>query len=197
MHIKYFTRCTNKWCVAHDYEDVKMKLFILSLEEDALDWYKDMPDNKFKMLKVLLDAFIEKWGEKKYQRHLLSTLNSIKKNDNETMVELNKRFNELVSSMHTDIKPPTDVILIYHVEAFGGEMRYQLRDKEPLNLKSSQDIEVKIDKNMQALGKSNLPGFSRGISSSQTKAKDKAVVAAPENKDPNFDPLKAITQMVK
>jgi hypothetical protein len=36
-HIKSFMRCINKWCDAHDYEDVKMNLFVLSLEEDASD----------------------------------------------------------------------------------------------------------------------------------------------------------------
>jgi hypothetical protein len=118
------------------------------LEEDALDWYAYMPDNKFKTLKDLTDAFIEKWGEKKDHHQLLAALNLVKKNENETMDEFNKRFNELVSNMHTNIKPPDDAILIYYVEAFGGEMRYQLRDKEPLNLKSTQEITVKIDKNM-------------------------------------------------
>jgi hypothetical protein len=68
-------------------------------------------------------------------------------------------------------------------------MRYQLRDKEPLNLKAAQDIAVKIDKNMHASRKSNLPGFNRGSSFRQTEAKDKAAAAAPENKDPNFDPV--------
>jgi hypothetical protein len=41
MHVKSFMRCINKWCAAHDYEDVKMKLFVLSLEDDASDWYED------------------------------------------------------------------------------------------------------------------------------------------------------------
>jgi hypothetical protein len=50
---------------------------------------------------------------------------------------------------------------------------------------------------MQALGKSNIPSFSRGSTSRQTKAKDKVAAAAPENKDPNFDPLKVVTEMVK
>jgi hypothetical protein len=35
MHVKSFMRCINKWFVAHDHEDVKMKLFVLSLEYDA------------------------------------------------------------------------------------------------------------------------------------------------------------------
>jgi hypothetical protein len=41
MHVKSFMRCINKWFVAHDHEDVKMKLFVLSLEEDASDGYED------------------------------------------------------------------------------------------------------------------------------------------------------------
>jgi hypothetical protein len=41
-------------------------------------------------------------------------------------------------------------------------MRYQLRDKELTNLKVAQEMATKIDKNMQASGKSNLPGFTRG-----------------------------------
>jgi hypothetical protein len=195
MHVKSFMRCINKWCAAHDYEDVKMKLFVLSLEDDASDWYEDKPDNTFKTLKDLIDAFTEKWGEKRDHRHLLAALNTMKKNENETMDEFNKRFNELVSSMHKDIKPPKSAILIYYIEAFGGEMRYQLRDKEPTDLKTAQETAIKIDKNMQASGKSNLPGFTRGSSSRQSDPKEKAAI--PDNKDPSYDPLKAITEMVK
>ena len=93
-----------------------------------------MTNNKFKTLKDLLDAFIEKWGEKRDHRHLLATLNTIRKNENETMDEFNKKFNELVSILHTDMKPMDNSILIYYIEAFGGEMGYQLRDKEHANL---------------------------------------------------------------
>jgi hypothetical protein len=120
MHIKSFMRCINKWYATHDHEDVKMKLFVLSLEDDASYWYEDMPNNSFKTLKDLLDDFTEKWGEKRDHHHLLATLNTIKKNENETMDEFNKKFNELVSSMHTYIKPPNDAILIYYVEALEG-----------------------------------------------------------------------------
>jgi hypothetical protein len=191
MHVKSFMRCINKWCVAHDYEDVKMKLFVLSLEDDASDWYEDMSNNSFKTLKELIDSFTEKWGKKRDHRHLLETLNTIKKTENVTMDEFNKKFNKLVSSMHSDIKPPDSAILIYYIKTFGGEMRYQLRDKEPTNLKVAQETANKIDKNMQASGKSNLPGFTRGSSSRQTDSKEKTTV--PNNKDPAYDSLKAIT----
>jgi hypothetical protein len=104
------------------------------------------------------------------------------------MEEFNKKFNDLVSSLHTDIKPPDNAILIYYIEAFGGEMRYQLRDKEPTNLKIAQEMATKIDKNMQASGKSNLPGFTRGSTSKQSESKDKAV--ASDNKSSSSDPIK-------
>jgi hypothetical protein len=41
-HIKAFSLCINKWCkwcsgATHNHRDIKMKLFSLSLEEDASD----------------------------------------------------------------------------------------------------------------------------------------------------------------
>ena len=50
MHVKSLMRCINKWCAAHDYEDVKMKLFVLSLEDDASDWYEDHAGQHFQNL---------------------------------------------------------------------------------------------------------------------------------------------------
>jgi hypothetical protein len=35
MNVKSFMRCINKWCSTHDYEYLKMNLFVLSLEDDA------------------------------------------------------------------------------------------------------------------------------------------------------------------
>jgi hemerythrin len=79
----------------------------------------------------LIDSFTEIWGERKEHSNLLANLNSIMKNENETMEEFNKRFNELINIIHKDIKPPDASILNYYGEAFSGEMCYQLRDKEP------------------------------------------------------------------
>lgn len=81
------------------------------------------------------------------------------------MVVFNKRFNDLITSLHKDIKPPKTSILIYYMEAFNGEMIYQLGDKEIENLSLAQSMAIKIDKNMQALGKSNLLDFRMGSSS--------------------------------
>jgi hypothetical protein len=41
-----------------------MKLFILSFDDDDLDWFTELKDNQVKTCKELIDAFMEKWKEK-------------------------------------------------------------------------------------------------------------------------------------
>jgi hypothetical protein len=158
-HLKSFSSCINKWCsgATHNHQDVKMKLFALSLEEDAFDWFSRLDDNKYATIKDLIEAFTERWGDKKEHRHLLAALHSIKKNENETMEEFNKKFNDLISSLHKDIKPPDTSILIYYIEAFNGEMRYQLRDKEPTTLKLAQEMAINIDRTCNPLASPTFP----------------------------------------
>ena len=64
-----------------------------------------------------------------------------------------------------EIKPRDASILIYYIEAFNGDLRYQLRDKEPTDLKTAQELAEKIEKNMQSSGKSNIPGYTKGNTS--------------------------------
>src|SRR5713101_3568451 len=160
-HIRNFNLCIARWCMAHNHEDVKMKLFVLSLEEEAIDWFMEHDDNKFKDLKGIIEAFNNKWGDKRDHHSLLTALHFSHKEDNETVEGFNRRFNELVKSLPQDIKPPEKAILIFYIQAFKGEMRYQLRDKEPTNFREAQDKAIKIDKNMQDSGKSNVLGFSK------------------------------------
>jgi hypothetical protein len=68
-------------------------------------------------------------------------------------------------------------------------MCYQFRDKEPGNLKITQETTIKIDKNMQASGRSNLPGFTRGSSSKQHEPKDaKRKIVSSDSKESSSAP---------
>ena len=46
--------------VASNHEDVKMKLFALSLEDDAAEWYSDLGDDSYKTLNEFLEGFKKK-----------------------------------------------------------------------------------------------------------------------------------------
>ena len=120
-----------------------------------------------------------------------------KKKENETIEEFNKKFNALVSTVHRDIKPPDASILIYYVEAFKGKMRYQLRDKEPTTLQGVMQTAEKIDRNMQASGKSNLPRFSRSSVSISKSHDSKGKAVEPKDKDQTKDSIKEIKKLMK
>jgi hypothetical protein len=98
-----------------------------------------------------------------------------------------------LKSLPTTIKPPDASILIHYMEAFEGEIRYQLRDKDPQTLRDAQNYAIRIDKNMQDARKSNIPGFSRGTSSKSIEEKKKKV----ENQESSSDGIKELTQLIK
>ena len=127
----------------------------------------------------------------------MDALTETKKKENETIEEFNKKFNNLVSRLHRDIKPPDASILIYYIEAFEGEMRYQPRDKEPTSLHGAMETAKNINRNMQASGKSNLPSFSRGNASIPKLHDSKGKAVEPESKDQTKDSFKEITELMK
>ena len=71
---------------------------------------------------------------------------------------------------------------------------YQLRDKEPANLKTAQELAEKIEKNMQSLGKSNIPSYTRG-NTSYNKEKGKPVES--KEKGDSEDPMEKVKDMIK
>ena len=105
-----------------------MKLFSLSLEGDAYDWYTGLDDNSYASYADFLKGFKERWGDKKEPRHQLVGLHTIKRSENETE-EFNKKFREVVKSIHFDFKPLDKSTLVYYMETLSEEMRYQVRDK--------------------------------------------------------------------
>ena len=45
------------------YLDVVLKLFVLLLEKDAIDWFINMLDSNFSRLNQLESTFFERWEE--------------------------------------------------------------------------------------------------------------------------------------
>jgi hypothetical protein len=192
-HILNFQMCVERYCRGHDEEDVKMTLFVYSLEGDVTGWFTDFDPAKFSTLDAILDEFRKRWGDKKEHRFQLAALTTSHKKENETVEEFNAKFNSLVKSLHADILPSDTVILIYYKKAFEGEMRYDLRDKDPQTLKAAQTTAIRIDQNMRDARKSNIPGFTRGSSSQLYDEKKKNV----ETQKSSNDGIKELTQLIK
>jgi hypothetical protein len=56
-HIASFVKCVENYCKGHNEEDVKMTLFVFSLEGDPGEWFSYFPTNKFTTLNSILDEF--------------------------------------------------------------------------------------------------------------------------------------------
>ena len=91
-----------------------MRLFPLSLEVDAFEWFTSLDDNGIKTFKEFETAFNQRWGDKKQKRNLLVALTNTKKKENETIEEFNKKFSDMVGRLHVDIKPSDTSILVYY-----------------------------------------------------------------------------------
>jgi hypothetical protein len=192
-HILNFRMCVQRYCGGHDEEDVKTTLFVYSLEGDAAEWFTDFDAQKFSTLDEILNEFRTRWGDKKEHRFQRAALTTSHKKENEMVVEFNTKFNSLVKSLHNDIKPSDTAILIYYIEAFEGEMRYALRDKDPQTLGATQATIVRIEQNMLEARKSNIPAFTRGSSSKVNEEKKKK----DEGQGSSSDRIKELTQLIK
>jgi hypothetical protein len=73
-HVRKVSLCFNRWCCNTLYEDVGMKLFILSFDDDDLDWFTRLKDKQVRTYKELTNAFMEKWKEK--EPPVIKTVNS-------------------------------------------------------------------------------------------------------------------------
>ena len=110
------------------------------------------------------------------------------------MDEFNTKFRHVVAEFPRDIKPKDASILISYIKDFIGDLRYQLRDKEPADLKTAQELAKKIEKNMQSSGKSNILGYTRG-NTSYNEEKGKSFES--EEKGASKDPMEKVTDMIK
>ena len=74
-----------------------------------MDWFTEKPDNSFDTFQSILAAFKDKFGDKREDRHLVKDISDIKKKENETMEEFNKRFNGILREISQTHKPPEDL----------------------------------------------------------------------------------------
>jgi hypothetical protein len=65
-----------KYCRGNDEDDVKMTLFVYSLEGDVVEWFTEFDPGKFSTLDEILEEFRKRCGDQKENRFQLSALTS-------------------------------------------------------------------------------------------------------------------------
>ena len=79
-HLGLFTRIMIIYCrpPQFNHEDIKMRLFVFSLEGDALNWFNNFPKDSFTSLQDIVNAFKNRYG---YPNSLPSTPKIVQQNE--------------------------------------------------------------------------------------------------------------------
>lgn len=83
-----------------------LRLLIHYLGGEARKWFKYLLDASIATWEELENSFMQKWGEKRDHRYIITEFNAIKKKPDEDISEFIKRFNKQYKNLPVKIKPP-------------------------------------------------------------------------------------------
>ena len=81
-----------------------------------------------------MKVFLDKWVIKSNHFLILEEYNHLKRQQGETMQHFSARFNQVYHSIPTDMRLHPGLILLHYPDAFGPEMEFQLRERDPTTL---------------------------------------------------------------
>jgi hypothetical protein len=117
-----------------EHEDVAMRLFASSFTEEALDWFRALPDNHITSYEDFSKLFKDRWLTNANGGTLGAQFNQIKKREYETIKEFITIFDKLYNQIPKDYRPMTSSNIFLYVNVFEGKFRFILKDKNPTSL---------------------------------------------------------------
>jgi hypothetical protein len=147
-HLAKFLQVVGDFDVEH--EDVVMRMFVLTLEEEARAWYKSLPNDFINGWDSFQDKFTERWENTQDIFFLYTVFSIIKKHESETVFQFNTRFSKFYNRIPYRLRPNEDIALIYYLEAFDGIFWVFLRNEDPQNLEEAQVVTIKLERNYLA-----------------------------------------------
>jgi hypothetical protein len=152
-----------------DYvEDLVMKLFSTNLLDSSRCWYHSLPDGSIKTMDKLEEAFLKIWSIKEDPKILLTRLNTLWKQENETIREFHTRFEPLLQKIPVSHHPLNDFLVYIYTKAFTGQLGYLLGDKNPQTIQEARYLATKIEDNLHS---SKIDPFSNPRVKMETKPK--------------------------
>ena len=133
-----------------EHLDVVLRLFVQSLDGEARKWFKGLPNNSIPTWEEMECQFNQRWGEKQDHGYSLIEFNAIKKNSDESVVELIRRFNKIYNILPMEIKPPPTGEKISFVGEFESDFGFTLRERRSTTLYQIQTNALEIEANMVA-----------------------------------------------
>jgi hypothetical protein len=174
-HVQRVSHCFNKWCCNTLYEDVGMKLFILSFDDDDLDWFTKLKDKQIRTYKELTNAFMEKWKEK--EPPIIKTVNS------DASPDFDEKFTDVIQAMRF-----AHEMQLKDMEARLAEAEARINYSDPIEpeFHNKQGKEFHLEMPKEPIDES-LTGHE------ETKDFDLEMIEYPDNSNPHPPPEESIS----
>ena len=114
-----------------------MRGLLHSLEGDVRKWFDRLPASSINGYDNFVTKLNSDWSHKLDGKFLLHQLFDIKKRENEAVHEFNLTFDKTVGNIPNEIRPKDQAIVIHYLNAFDGWLGFNLKDKNPNDLKTT------------------------------------------------------------
>jgi len=133
--------------------DVWMRVFIQSLDGEARKGFRELPQRSITDFEALDDAFLKQWGDKKDFLYYHTEFGNLKRENGESILDFNKRFNRLYSKIIAEVKPNPTSAKITYANAFDFDFCLLLRERRCATLADMQGVALEVESNIMAAEK--------------------------------------------
>jgi hypothetical protein len=109
--------------------DVWMRIFVHSLEGEAMKWFRALPPRSIDGIEALDNAFLRQWGDKKDFMYYMTEFGSLKRKEGESVSDFSKRFNKMYNKIPTEINPSEASAKITYASTFDLDFYLLLRER--------------------------------------------------------------------
>jgi hypothetical protein len=132
------------------HEDVFMRNFSQSLHGDVGQWFRHLEVNSIGSWTEFHDAFMKYWGENKSFDQYLTDFYALRREDDETIVQFNRRFHSIYHSMPIEIRPTEVVSMVQYTMAQHPNLFLYLRERKSPSLQQMFVDAEEVESNLRA-----------------------------------------------
>jgi hypothetical protein len=132
----------------HFSQEKGLRLFTISLVEDAKIWIDACPKGSIRNPEELEKAFKIRWCNNEHTPDLFSQYLDIYKGSCEGVRDSSDRFNLLLKRVRPKLGSEEE-ILKHYLSSLEGVLQFTLRDRSPSTLEEAQDLAYQIEKNLE------------------------------------------------
>jgi hypothetical protein len=144
----FFERLTDLLQIIH--EDVFMRNLSQSLHGDVGQWFRHLEANSIGSWTDFHDAFLKYWGENKSFDQYLTDLYVLRREDDEIVVQFNRRFHSVYINIPIKIQPSEVVSMVQCTVAQHPDIFLYLRERKSPSLQRMFVDAEEVESNLQA-----------------------------------------------